>query len=74
MERTPGKVAAGGPSEAADCAAGWARRQLADPARWLVEWAVPHPSADKLRGTTGGRDRPYNPGLQSVEIKPQTSD
>ena len=28
-ERTPGKAAAGGPSEVADCEAGWAKLQLA---------------------------------------------
>ena len=28
-ERTGGKAAAGGPSEVADCGAGWARLQLA---------------------------------------------
>ena len=36
MERIHGKEAAEG--------LGWAR--------WLVEWAVPHLGADKLRGTT----------------------
>ena len=32
VERTPGKVAAGRPSEVADCGAGWARLQLASEA------------------------------------------
>ena len=31
-ERTPGKVVAGGPGEAADCGAGWAWLQLASKA------------------------------------------
>ena len=67
VERTHGKVVAGG--------LGWARLQLVDPARQqLVEQAVPHSCADKPGGTTGERDRPLNPGLQRREIKPQTSD
>ena len=32
MERTCGKVAAGGPREVADCEAGWAKLQLVDKA------------------------------------------
>ena len=43
MERTRGKVAAGGPSEVADCGVGQARLQLADPTRWwLADPAAPH--------------------------------
>ena len=30
VERTHGKAAAGGPSEVADCGAGWAKLQLVD--------------------------------------------
>ena len=45
-ERTHSKAVAGGP--------GWARWQLADPARQqLADWAVPHSCADKPGGTTG---------------------
>ena len=41
-ERTQGKVAAGGPSEVADCGAGQARLQLADPTRWWLAPLWPH--------------------------------
>ena len=34
----------------------------------------PHSGAEKSGATTGERDRPYNPGFQYWEIKPQTSD
>ena len=52
---------------------GWARRQLADQARWrLAEWVVPHLHADKPVGTTGERDRPHNPGFQCGKRKPET--
>ena len=67
VERTRGKVEAGGPCEVADCGKGQARLQLADP-------AVPHLYTDKPGGTKWKRSRPRNPGLQSGEIKPQTSD
>ena len=43
MERTRGKVGAGGPSEVADCGTGKARLQLADPTRWwLADPKAPH--------------------------------
>ena len=58
-DRTCSKVAAGG--------YGQVRQQIAD-------WVVPHSRADKLGGTTGEQVRLHNPGLQSREIKPQTSD
>ena len=35
-ERTHGNVAAGGPSEVADCGTGQARLQLADPIMWWL--------------------------------------
>ena len=35
---------------------------------WL---AVPHSCVDKLKGTTGERDRLYNSGFQRGEIKPR---
>ena len=66
-ERTLSKVTAGGPSKVADCGAGWARLQLADP-------VAPHSHVDKLGGTEGEQSRSRNPGLQLREIKPQTSD
>ena len=66
-KRTCSKAVAGGP--------GWARWQLADPARQqLADWAVPHSCADKPGGTTGEQDRPSNPGFLLREIKPQTSE
>ena len=38
VERTRGKAVGGRPSEVADCGAGWARLQLADPTRgWLAD-------------------------------------
>ena len=67
VERTLGKVVAGGP--------GWARRwlrtqpgsglwsrtgkeQMMDPARWwLVDTVVPHSQADKPGGTKGEQKR-----------------
>ena len=53
-ERTRGKVAAGGPSEVADCGTGQARLQLADPTRWwLADPAAPHLHMDKPGGTAG---------------------
>ena len=84
-ERTRGKAAAGGPSEAADCGARCAKLQLASEAaaggpgedqvkQQLVDWVVPHSCADKPGGTTGEQDRLYNPGFQYREIKPQTSE
>ena len=43
VERTPGKVVAGRPSEVADCGTGQARLQLADPTRWwLADPEAPH--------------------------------
>ena len=66
-ERTRSKVAAGRPSEVADCGAGWARLQLADP-------VAPHSHVDKSGGMAGEQNRPHNPGLQHRKIKPQTSD
>ena len=39
--------------------------------QWLVDWVVPHLCVDKLGGTTGGQDRPHNPGFQCRETKPQ---
>ena len=55
---------AGGPSEVVDCGAGWAklqlaaRQQLEEPARQqIVDWVVPHSSADKLGVTTREQDR-----------------
>ena len=42
VERTHGKVAAGRPSEVADCRTGQARLQLANPVRrQTVEWGRP---------------------------------
>ena len=38
----------------------------------LEDLAVPHSSADKLRGTTSERDKPHNPGFQYREIKIQS--
>ena len=74
-ERTHSKAAAGRPSEVADCGAGQARLQLADPTRWwLAAPAAPHSRIDKLGGMAGERSRPHNPGLQHGEIMPQTSD
>ena len=74
-ERTHSKAAAGRPSEVADCGAGQARLQLADPTRWwLADPAAPHLNIDKPGGTAGKRNRPHNPGLQHREIKPQISD
>ena len=75
MERTPRKVAAGGPSNVADCGMGQARLQLADPTRW---W-LPDPAGslsriDKPGGMAGEQGRLCNPGFQYREIKPQTSD
>ena len=74
-ERTPGKAAAGKPSEEADCGVGQARLQIADPTRWwLADPVAPHSHIDKPGGTEGEQSRPRNPGLQCREIKPQTSD
>ena len=56
VERTCGKVEAGGP--------GQAKQQLADQ-------AVPHLHADKPAGTAGEQDKLHNPGFQHGEIKPQ---
>ena len=66
MDRTPGKVAAGGPREVADCGTGQARLQLADP-------MAPHLRIDKPGGIAGEQNRLRNPGLQRGEIKLQTS-
>ena len=75
MERTHRKGEAGGPGEVADCGAGQARRQLADPTRWwLADPAAPHSHIDRPGGTAGEQNRLRNPGLQGGEIKSQTSD
>ena len=74
-ERTHSKVAAGGPSEVADCGTGQDRLQLADPTRCgLADPVAPHSCIDKPRGMVGEQSRPRNPGLQCGEIKPQTCD
>ena len=74
-ERTHRQAAAGRPSKVADCGAGQARLQLADPTRWwLADPTAPHSHVDKPGGTAGERSRPHNPGPQRREIKPQTSD
>ena len=53
-ERTHRKVAAGRPCEVADCGAGQARLQLADPTRrWLADPSAPHSCIDKLGGMVG---------------------
>ena len=75
VERTHRKLVAGGPSEVADCAAGQARLQLANPTGWwLADPVAPHLHIDKLGGKAGELSRPPNPGLQLREIKPQTSE
>ena len=38
---------------------------------WLVDKVIPHLSTDKLRGTTGERDRLCNPRFQHRKMKPQ---
>ena len=49
--------------------------QLADPTRWwLADPAAPHLHIDKPGGTAGEPSRPWNPGPQRGEIKPQTTD
>ena len=49
-----------------------ARWQLADPERWwLADPVAPHSRIDKPGGMAGEWSRPYNPGLQCREIKPQ---
>ena len=54
MERTCGKVGAGGPSEVADCGTGQTRLQLADPTRWwLADPVTPHLHIDKPGGMAG---------------------
>ena len=74
-ERTHRKVAAGRPCEVADCGAGQARLQLADPTRWwLADPVGPHSHIDRPGGMAGELNRLRNPGLQRGEIKPQTSD
>ena len=53
-ERNRIKVAAGGPSEVADCGTGQARLQLADPTMWwLADPVAPHLRIDKPGGTVG---------------------
>ena len=49
MERTHGKAVAGGPSEVADCGAGWARLQLAREATASGSGDRPH-NPEFLRG------------------------
>ena len=48
-ERTPGKASAGGPSEAADCGAGWAKLQLAV-RQQLVDPVTDHPTQSSSAG------------------------
>ena len=38
---------------------------------YAAEWVVSHLHVEKLGGTTGDHDRPYNTGFQCGEIKPQ---
>ena len=40
VEKTQGKVAAGGPSEVAHCGTAQARLKLADPTRWWMADSV----------------------------------
>ena len=56
-ERTRHKAAAGGPSKVADCGAGRAVQQLANP-------AAPHSRIDRPGGMAGELNRLRNPGLQ----------
>ena len=49
MERTHGKAVAGGPSEVADCGAGWARLQLVREAAASGSGDRPH-NPEFLRG------------------------
>ena len=57
---------------------GWrgclARQQLEDQAGKTLAGGpgVPHFCANKPGGTTGEQNRPYNPGFQHGEIKPQS--
>ena len=68
-------LAAGGPSEVADCGTGQTRLQLADPTRWwLADPVTPHLHIDKPGGMAGERNGLRNPGLQQGKIKLQTSD
>ena len=62
-------------ADPADCGAGWAKLQLADPTGWwLVDPVAPHSCIDKLGGTVGEQSRLCTLGLQRREIKPQASD
>ena len=64
VERSQGKVVA--------VRLAWARQQLVDSARrQLADRVVPHLHADKLGGTSGEQDSPYNPGFQRKKRKPQ---
>ena len=81
VERTPGKMVAGGPCEAADCGARQSRLQLASKEQlatlqgsvWQTLWShiCAQINREEQRGSETDRT---TPGLQHEEIKPQTTD